>query len=441
MNGGVAGGDPEDGETGDEEDRTDEDREAELRAFVEAFLRFDTTDGNERDAQDWVEERLADWGFETYRWTADPERLAGHPSFPDDVSDLRVAERPSVAGVLAFGDPDAGPTLVLGGHADVVPAEAETWTSDPFEPTWRGGDLTARGAVDMKAGVGACVFAARRLAANPGDLDGRVVVEVLAGEEEGGIGAAAAALENPYPFERDAAIVAEPTDLAPVVACGGSLMKRLHLVGRSAHAGTRWRGEDVLPRFERIRRAFEALEAERDARIAHPLFREYPVAVPVVAGTVRAGSWASTVPATLDAEFRIGVGPGETVDEVEAEFENRLAEVVAADEWLAAHPPVFERFSVQFEPSEVDPDDPVVAALRSGMRANGLDAAEPRAFTAGTDARHYEAAGVPAVVFGPGDVEQAHQPDETVHWPDVLTATAALADAARSYLSRAGGSS
>ncbi|SFK59240.1 acetylornithine deacetylase [Halogranum rubrum] len=414
-----------------------------IRTFTEELLRFDTTDGDEADAQTWVRERLNELGFETYEWTADAERLAEHPSFPDDPGDIEVANRPSVAGVLEFGDADAGPTLVLNGHVDVVPVERNLWTSDPFEPTWvgeEGEDLRARGAADMKSGLAACVFAALALREGEADeesdgLNGRVVVESVAGEEEGGIGAAAATLDNPYPFERDAALVAEPTDLRAVTATEGTVMKRLHLTGRSAHAATRWVGESVLPHFETVRHAFEALEAERSESVTHPLYGEFPIPWPICFGTVHAGSWSSTVPAELVAEIRIGVAPGETVDEVEAQYEARLAEVVADSEWLSEHPPTFERFTIQFEPAETDPDEPVVAALQDGMRETGLDETEPQGATYGADSRHYVAAGIPTVVFGPGTIEQAHFPDETVHWPDVEQARTTIAATARRYLS------
>ena len=393
-------------------------RESDLREFTERLLRFDTTGGDEAPAQRFVAERLDDLGFETYEWTADAGPLADPPSFPDD--------------------PDAGPTLVLNGHVDVVPAARESWDTDPFEPTWREVDgverLTARGAADMKAGLAACAFAAEHLRESGPDLDGRIVVESVAGEEEGGIGAAAAALSNPYPFERDAAIIAEPTDLRPVVAAEGSLMKRLELAGRSAHAASRWRGESVLPRFEAIRRAFRDLEAERAESVSHPLYGEFPVPWPVVFGRIEAGDWASSVPADLTAEVRIGVAPGESVAEVEAQFEERLAAVAADDAWLAEHPPTFERFSVQFEPSEIDPGEPVVAAIQRAMDANGLDDTEPRGATYGADARHYVAAGIPTVMFGPGSVEQAHFPNESVPWSEVLTAGEVLADAAAAFL-------
>ncbi|MFC4448719.1 M20/M25/M40 family metallo-hydrolase [Halorussus aquaticus] len=414
-------------------------RDDDLREFAEELLRFDTTQQNEAPAQAYVRERLDELGFETYEWTADAEELAAHSSFPDDPNEIPVADRPSVGGVLELGDPQRGPTLVLNGHVDVVPVARESWSSDPFDPTWDGdGDeetLTARGAADMKCGLSACVFAAKHLEASADEsLDGRIVVESVVGEEAGGIGAAAAALSNPYPFERDAAIIAEPTDLRPVTASEGSLMKRLRLTGRSAHAATRWRGVDVLPYFEEIRRAFAALETERGEDVTHPLYEDFPVPWPVVVGRVEAGSWASSVPAELTAELRIGVAPGETVAEVEEVFEQRLAELVADDEWLTDHPPEFERFSVQFEASEIDADEPVVGAVQRAMAANGLDDADPRGGTYGADARWYIEAGIPTVMFGPGSIEQAHFPDETIPWAEVLTAGEVLADAAAEFL-------
>ncbi|WP_435096499.1 M20/M25/M40 family metallo-hydrolase [Halorubrum sp. N11] len=425
-----------------------------MRAFAAALCRFASTAGEEAAAADFVEAELDALGFETNAWDADPDLLAGHPSFPDDLDERDVAGRRSVAGVLALGGADEtpendAPTVVLNGHIDVVPAEPEEWSSDPFEPIWgagetasehEGGDddtetLTARGAADMKSGVAACVGAAldvrETVDAGVVDLpDGglRVVVEAVAGEEDGGYGAATAALSNPYPFERDAAIVAEPTELRPVVACEGSLMARLEVTGRSAHAATRWRGEDVLPRFEAIREAFSDLETERGAAVDHPLYGEFPVPWPVVCGRVEAGSWASTVPATLTAEFRIGVAPGETVAEVEETFRERLDDAIADDPWLREQPPTFERFSVQFEPAEIAVDEPIVTAARAGLVDAGLSDPEPTGATYGADSRHYVAAGIPTVLLGPGSITEAHYPDETIAWNEVERGREAIAN-------------
>ncbi|SEW14102.1 M20 family metallopeptidase [Halobacterium jilantaiense] len=405
-----------------------------VREFAAALVEFESTNGEEAAVSAWLSDRLDEFGFEVYEWTVDADRLADQPSFPDDPADIRVADRPSVGGVLEFGDPEAGTNIVLNGHLDVVPADEGQWSSPPFAARWDGDELTGRGAADMKSGLAGCVFAARRLADSDFDLDGRVVVEGVVGEEAGGVGAAAAALDNPYPFDRDAAIVAEPTELAPVVACEGSLMKRLELTGRGAHAATPWRGENVLDQFDEVRSAFEDLAAERESRVTHPLYEEFPTKWPVVCGTVEAGEWASTVPASLTAEWRIGVAPGETVAEVERAFDAALADVVADSEWLREHAPTFERFSVQFEPSEVDPDEPVVRSVVDALREHGVGDPEPRGVTYGTDARHYVDAGIPTVLFGPGSIEQAHFPDETIDATEVETFVDVAADAVASFL-------
>jgi acetylornithine deacetylase len=411
-----------------------------LREFVAEFLRYDTTGGNERPAQAWLRGRLDALGFETTTWEADPERLAGHPSFPDDPAAIDAADRPSVAGVLEFGDPDAGRTLVLNGHADVVPAAAEGWTAPPFEPTWgTDGDgretLSARGAVDMKAAVGACVYAARAVADADPDVDGRLVVECVAGEEEGGIGAAAAALDSPYEFERDAAVVAEPTDGRVVVATEGCLMARVRLRGRSAHAARRWRGESVWPRFERVRARLEAVCDERAERVTHPLYERFDDPWPVTCGRAEVGTWASNVPDSLVSEWRFGVAPGESLADVEAEYRAALAAVAEAsdDDWLRAHPPSFERFGVQFDSAEIDADDPVVETLAAVVDGRGGDPT-PTGETYGADSRHYVAAGVPTVVYGPGRIEEAHFPDETLVWSELLDAGGVLAETAVRFL-------
>ncbi len=409
-----------------------------LRELAERLVAFSSTTGEERAANEWFREQLDAFGFDTYRWEADPTVLADHRSFPDDPTAIPTADRPSVAGVLEAGDPGpADPTLVFNGHIDVVPAGGE-WSSPPFEPTSvaHGEKLRGRGAADMKSGLAACVFAARdareRLEAK--NADARLVVESVVDEEAGGIGAAAAALDSPYPFERDAALVAEPTDLRIVTACEGTVMKRLEVPGRSAHAATRWRGESPLPRFERIRRAFAELEAERAEQVQHPLYDGFDVPWPVVAGTVEAGEWASSVPSSLTAEFRIGVAPGETVRAVETTFERRLAEIVENDPWLRDNRPTFERIQVQFEPHEIDPDQRVVETLADTLADRGRDT-EPHGATYGTDARHYVAAGIPTVVCGPGRIEQAHFPDETVLWDDVTAAREVFAAFAVAYCS------
>jgi acetylornithine deacetylase len=415
-----------------------QDLNQEMRTFVDRLLRFETVTaapGAELEAQNWFRDQLDRMGFETYEWYADAEQLASHPTFPDSPDEFIVEDRPSVGGVLEFGDLDAGPTLLLNGHMDIVSATDQQWTSDPFEPVWGDNTLTARGAADMKSGLTACVFAARQVSETANDLDGRIVVESMAGEEDGGIGSAAAALSNPYPFDRDAAIIAEPTGLTATTAMEGTLFLKLEIEGQSAHAGSRWEGESVLPHFETIRTAFRELESRRSAEISNPLYDDYPISWPVNFGIVEAGSWPSSVPSTLTAKIRIGVAPSEGHAEVQEQFQAKLEEVIAESEWLSAHPPTLRRFAANFPSGQTDPEHPIVQSLSRAMIADGVADTDPAGAVYGADAARYiDMAGIPSVVFGPGSGEQAHNPDETIEWSEVLTAVDILSDVASECL-------
>jgi acetylornithine deacetylase len=404
-----------------------------LRELTESLLRFDTSRGRERAAQDYLEDRLGSLGFEVHEWKTDADIIGGLPEFRT-AEELAVDDRPNVAGVVSLGDPEEGKTLVLNGHMDVVPADPEGWSGDPFEPRWNDGALVARGAADMKSQLATCVFAAVAARETARGVDGRIVVESVAGEEEGGFGAATAAVRNPYPFERDAAIVTEPTDCRIVTATEGALMGRIRLRGRPAHAARKWEGESVFPHFERVRDALAAVEANRADGVTHPLYDRFAVPWPIVVGRVRAGNWASNVAGSLTAELRAGVAPGESLDAVERDIETALAAVASDDEWLREHPPIFERFGVQFESAEIDADEAVVRAVRTGMERHGHAETTPIGETYGSDARHYIRAGIPTAVFGPGRIEAAHFPDESIEWDSVLDAGEILRDSILAYL-------
>jgi acetylornithine deacetylase len=407
--------------------------EADLRQFTEDLLQFESTRGNEAPAQERFKKELSELGFKIVEWEADAEMLSTLSSFPDAES-IKVEDRNSVAGILELNNPDDGPTLVLNGHMDVVPVDRSSWETDPFDPVWDEGFLTARGAADMKTNLALLVYIARYVCDEyRNKLDGRIVVESVTGEEEGGIGAPMAAIDNLYDFERDAAIIAEPTDLSVVTATEGVLIMDLTITGRSAHAATRWRGESVLPHFDQIREAFLDLEEERHARERHPLY-EYPINWPVNISVVNAGDWASSVPSRLEAMVRIGVSPRESLSQVEAEFYERMQLVVEESEWLSAHSPTFERSSIQFEPFELDAEEPIVRALCRSVSSFGKDDSIIGK-TYSSDSRFYNEYGIPTVLFGPGTIDQAHFPNETIEWREVLDAAEILTSTCVDYLS------
>jgi len=83
-----------------------------------------------------------------------------------------------------------------------------------------------------------------------------------------------------------------------------------------------------------------------------------------------------------------------------------------------------------------DPDEPVVRVLQGAMAASDRSGTAPAGETSGSDARRYVKAGIPTAVFGPGRIEAAHFPDESVHWPDVPTAGEMYVETARRFLSQ-----
>jgi acetylornithine deacetylase len=325
----------------------------------------------------------------------------------------------------------------LNGHVDVVDASEEMWSTDPFEPVWDGDHLIGRGSADMKSQLAALVYSARYLKDEFEDeLDGRLVVEIVSAEEDGGMGTATSALSNPYPFERDAAIVAEPTNLRLATATEGTLVLKLKISGLSAHSGTRWEGESVLPHFEEIRKKFEILEKDRHKSIEHPLYQDYQIRWPVNFGVVRAGTWPSMVPDELTADMRIGVAPSESHEEVETQFRQELRHITKNNSWLNNHPPKLEKFASNFPSAEISRAEPIVKTFQDSLQRLELKE-DIIGLSFGADSAWYvEAGDIPSIVFGPGKIENAHIPDEKIQWSDVLTASKVYTNVAREFLGR-----
>jgi acetylornithine deacetylase len=182
--------------------------------------------------------------------------------------------------------------------------------------------------------------------------------------------------------------------------------------------------EKFIPIFEDLVR----LEEERNATLHHPLYEHMRNKAPINIGVVRAGNWASTVPESLVAEGRVGLVPGEEIEPFREFVAGRLNSVAEGDPWLEEHPPELEWFGGQFAPAEVAPDAPICEALE---RAHELTTGERLAVEGvpyGADMRLFIRFGeMPCVMYGAGDVNAAHAPDEHVSITELLTATKTVA--------------
>lgn len=305
--------------------------------------------------------------------------------------------RPNVVARLS----GEGPTLLLNGHIDTVGVEG--MTIPPWTPTIENGRLLGRGSCDMKGGVAALMAAAFRLA-----QDGprpNLLVALTADEEHASVGMADL-VSGPEPIA-DLAVVCEPTSLDVMPAHKGFVWLEATFRGRAAHGSRPDVGVDAIRHAALYLAGLDEYADELRRRPPHPLL-EYGS---FHAGTIQGGSAESVYPELCSLLMERRTMPGETGEDVRAEFTAALAAV--ADD----HPDMNAELDMTLvrPGTEVPTDHRLVTGLLSAAKAEGVSSGV-EGMTAWVDAAFLNEAGVPAVCFGPGSIEQAHTADE---WIDV----------------------
>ena len=175
----------------------------ELCEFVAGSVRVPSVTGDEQQFGERVSAWLRDHEFETYTRTIDPrlkERLGGFDAEHD------LERRPNVFGWLRSSRAGDRPPLVLNTHQDVVtPGAREAWSYDPWGGERIGGHIRGRGATDMKASIGAALFALRAAAQSGIELHCDVRSPCVVAEESGGLGTLSALEAEPTPGSGDRA--------------------------------------------------------------------------------------------------------------------------------------------------------------------------------------------------------------------------------------------
>ena len=395
------------------------DRQA-LLSDLAALIAIPSLGGEEAPAQEWMAARLESLGLTVDVWPIDFASLREHAAFSMEVP------RDSGLGVVGtFGEGD-GPTFVLNGHVDVVPVgDLTQWSVDPFTATLRDNTVIGRGACDMKGGLAAALAAVAALAASRVRLHGRVLLQSVIAEEDGGAGTLATVLRG---HTGDGALSMEPTQLMLAPAHAGALSFRIKVPGRSAHGCVREEGVSALETFRKVHDALLALEAERNARLRAPLFERYRLPYALSIGRVNAGDWPSSVPDSLVCEGRYGIAPGEDAATAKRQFEDAVAEAAMGDAFLRDHPPTVEWWGGQFMPAATPTDHALVTTTKNAIV--DVTGREPlvEGMTYGADMRLLvNEAGIPTVLFGAGDVRNAHRPDEYVSIDDLMTVARVIA--------------
>ena len=319
--------------------------------------------------------------------------------------------------IARVGEARGGRALMLSGHVDVVGVEG--MTHEPFAAEERDERLYGRGAADMKGGVAAMCAAAWQAAR--GALAGEVVVAIAADEEYESIGTRAV-LERG--IRADAAVVGEPTSLGVMPAHRGFVWVEVVVHGRAAH-GSRWDvGVDAIRHTGLLLAELDRIDAEELPRRTHPLLGRASLHASTIDGGIGMSTYPDRCVLRLERRTLPGEGDGDAMEEVRRACEavRRRRAGFAADVSVL----------MSQGPSDVSTEAPVVRALREALR----ECAERdvvAGMSAWTDAALLNAAGIPAICFGPGDISLAHAAEEYIPLPEIDRAASVLASLARRW--------
>jgi acetylornithine deacetylase ArgE len=307
--------------------------------------------------------------------------------------------------------PGARRTLLFEAHQDTVPTD--NMTIDPFGATVENGRLYGRGACDIKGGMAAMLAAFARVAREKPRGAANLVMACSVDEEHTSLGVLALAESG---LKGDGAVVAEPTGLNIVHAHKGVVRWHLSTSGRACHSSSPERGVNAIYRMGRLLTAVERYAEQLRASRADPLLGPPTLSV----GRIEGGTSVNTVPDFCRVEVDRRLLPGEDPTAAPGQFADFLRNEAGIDFPFTCAEPWMSKTGLSPERS-----GDLVRRLGEAIDAvRGSHAV--LAVPYGTDASTLAEAGTPAVVFGPGDIAQAHTRDEWVPLDEVEQASEIL---------------
>jgi acetylornithine deacetylase len=310
------------------------------------------------------------------------------------------------ANLFATFGPDGDGGIVLSGHTDVVPVDGQDWSSDPFDAVMKSGKLFGRGACDMKGFLGTVLnllpLIAQAKLARPLHL-------ALSYDEEVGCVGVTGLLDD---LKREnirpaLAIIGEPTLMAVVGAHKGGAKLVTTCCGREGHSSAPERGANAVMMagefVAMLDGVWNELRADADARFEPP---HSTVQATVIEGGTAVNILAREAEVTWEYRCLPDRDPQKILDRVEARARGEIlpkyrARAAEADFRTLVH--------AVYPGLVMDEESPALALARELTGANRVEAV-----AYGTEAGHFQAYGIPAVICGPGSIEQAHRPDEFV---------------------------
>jgi acetylornithine deacetylase len=312
------------------------------------------------------------------------------------------------ANLFATIGPADRPGVILSGHSDVVPVDDQDWTADPFKLREDDGLLYGRGTADMKG------FIATALALAP-DFKERVTdtpihLAFSYDEEVGCIGVnrliEQIGMAEARPF---ACVVGEPTEMKPIIGQKGLHVFRCHVHGHEAHSSRTPYGVNAVEAAAELVAHIKGIG--RRLRDEGPFDHGFdPPYTTVHCGTIHGGTAQNIVPASCDFTFEFRNLPGHDPAALAAEIE-RHAHAHIEPEMRAVDPATGFTFKPRGSLPDyaIDEAHPAVTLVKSALGANAAGKVSYM-----TEAGLFGRAGIPTVICGPGDIAQAHKPDEFI---------------------------
>ena len=310
------------------------------------------------------------------------------------------------ANLFATLGPEENGGYVLSGHTDVVPVDGQEWSSDPFKPEIRDGKLFGRGTSDMKGFVGVALALAPDIA--KANLKRPIHFAFSYDEEVGCIGVrdlladlAAAGIKPAL------AIIGEPTEMRVVGAHKGGAVLHTHCHGREGHSSAPDKGANAVMMagefIALIEKVGEELKADSDPRFDPP-------STTVQANMIAGGSAVNILARDARVTWECRNLPDRDGDAVIAGIQSRAARDILPKYAARASEAHFDtHIHARYPGLVLDESSPAVSLARDLTGANAVEAV-----AYGTEAGHFQRAGIPAVICGPGSIEQAHRTDEFV---------------------------
>ena len=353
--------------------------------ILERLIAFDTTSRNSNlELIGWVEEFLSARG------------IASHRVANDDASK---------ANLYALIGPEIEGGVVMSGHTDVVPVDGQPWTSDPWTLTDRGDRLYGRGTADMKSFLALVLAHVDR--APVAALKRPLILAFSYDEEVGCLGAPALIEEMLRSTPRPrAVIVGEPTSMRVVSAHKGIRSFFVEVIGREAHSSLPDSGVSAVMEALKLMNLVAEMGREYSAH-SHAYFN--PPGPTMTIGRVEGGTAANILARRCEFVWDLRTVEMSEADVVESRFLEATHALHAEIKKRAPEGGVRVTRRSNTPGLAIDRESAAESLARALTGDN-----ETRAVAYTAEAGLFQSAGVPAVICGPGSIEQAHQPDEWI---------------------------